>query len=120
MKELLAEILDAHGGMKCWNEYYKVEATIVSGGDLFQLKGIPQDPARRRMSDMHTPWDPLHRAYFNGEALWTYLTTPFLLAMGGVKVEETEPWREGGETRRVVRAYFPLRGHRSKSRSLLC
>jgi hypothetical protein len=26
------------------------------------------------------PWDPLHRAYFNGEALWTYLTTPFLLA----------------------------------------
>ena len=25
---------------------------------------------------MSTPWDPLHRAYFNGEALWTYLTTP--------------------------------------------
>jgi hypothetical protein len=21
---------------------------------------------------MNTPWDPLHRAYFNGEALWTY------------------------------------------------
>src|SRR4029453_14904077 len=21
-----------------------------------------------------TPWDPLHRAYFNGYALWTYLT----------------------------------------------
>jgi hypothetical protein len=20
---------------------------------------------------MHTPWDPLHRAYFNGEAVWT-------------------------------------------------
>src|SRR5215469_901707 len=30
---------------------------------------------------MNTPWDPLHRACFNGEALWTYLTTPFLLAM---------------------------------------
>lgn len=29
---------------------------------------------------MNTPWDELHRAYFNGEALWTYLTTPFLLA----------------------------------------
>jgi len=24
---------------------------------------------------MSTPCDPLHRAYFNGEALWTYLTT---------------------------------------------
>jgi hypothetical protein len=51
--------------------------------------------------------DALHRAYFNGEALWTYLTTPFLLAMGGVRVEETEPWQERSETWRVLRAYFP-------------
>jgi hypothetical protein len=28
---------------------------------------------------MNTPWDALHRAYFNGEALWTYPTTPFFL-----------------------------------------
>lgn len=56
---------------------------------------------------MSTPWDPLQRAYFNGEAMWTYLTTPFLLAMKGVQVEETEPWREGTETWRVLRAYFP-------------
>src|ERR1700757_2275176 len=55
----------------------------------------------------HTHWDPLHRAYFNGEALWTYLTTPFLLAMDGVRIEETEPWREGSETWRVLRAHFP-------------
>ena len=158
MSQLLAEILDAHGGMNRWNEFQKVEATIVSGGGLFQLKGIPQDSAPRRMSvwlheerssvfpfgapdqrtmftpervtiekldgtvvaqryapkdsfaghQMNTPWDPLHRAYFNGEALWTYLTTPFLLSMDGVRVEETEPWREGGETWRVLRAYFPV------------
>lgn len=56
---------------------------------------------------MQTPWDPLHRAYFNGEALWTYLTTPFLLAMPGVRVEELEPWSEGRETWRVLRAQFP-------------
>jgi len=56
---------------------------------------------------MHTPWDPLQRAYFNGEALWTYLTTPFLLAIDGVRVEETEPWHEEGETWRVLRACFP-------------
>ena len=56
---------------------------------------------------MHTPWDPLQRAYFNGEAVWTYLTTPFLLAMDGVRVEETETWREGAETWSVLRAYFP-------------
>ena len=44
----------------------------------------------------------LHRAYFNGEALWTYLTTQFLLAMDGVRVEETEQWREGAETWHVL------------------
>jgi hypothetical protein len=56
---------------------------------------------------MSTPWDALHRAYFNGEALWTYLTTPFLLAVEGVVVEETEPWSEGDETWRVLRAHLP-------------
>jgi hypothetical protein len=157
MNELLARILDAHGGMDRWNRYEKVEATIVSGGGLFPLKGISQDPSPRRMTvwlqeerssvfpygapdqrtmftpnriaiekldgtlvaerqaprdlfaghQMSTPWDAFHRAYFNGYALWTYLTTPFLLAMDGVRVEETEAWREGTEMWRVLRAYFP-------------
>jgi hypothetical protein len=56
---------------------------------------------------MSTPWDPLHQAYFSGEAFWTYFTVPFLLAADGVRVEETEPWREGSETWRVLRARFP-------------
>ena len=56
---------------------------------------------------MSTPWDALHRAYFNGEALWTYLTTPFLLATHAVRVEETESWRDGSDVWRVLRAYFP-------------
>ena len=43
MNGLLARILDAHGGMDRWNGYNKVEATIVSGGGLFALKGEPQD-----------------------------------------------------------------------------
>src|SRR6202521_1436948 len=157
MNELLARILDAHGGMDRWNRYEKVEATIASGGGFFPLKGVAQDPSPRRMTvwlqeerssvlpygapdqrtmftperiaiekldgtlvaerpvprdsfaghQMSTPWDRLHRAYFNGEALWTYLTTPFLLAMDGVRVQETEAWREGSETWRVLRRLFP-------------
>ena len=157
MNGLLAEIIEAHGGAERWRQYTRVDATIVSGGGLFPLKGVPQDPSPRRMTawlheerssvtpygapdqrtmftpdriaiekldgalvkerraprdsfaghHMHTPWDPLHRAYFNGYALWTYLTTPFLLAMDGVRIEETEPWREGNQTWRVLRAYFP-------------
>ena len=56
---------------------------------------------------MTSPWDALDRAYFNGYALWTYLTTPFLLTTAGVEVTEIEPWREDGETWRVLRARFP-------------
>jgi hypothetical protein len=50
MNELLARILDVHGGTDRWNRYAKVEATIVSGGGLFPLKGVPQDPNPRRMT----------------------------------------------------------------------
>jgi len=157
MDELLQRVLDAHGGLDPWNAYEKVEATIVSGGGLFPLKGVPQDSNPRRMSvwlheerssvlpfgapdqrtmftperiavekvdgtlvaerfaardsfaghQMNTPWDPLYRAYFNGYAMWTYLTTPFLLAMEGVRVKEIESWREGAETWRVLRVWFP-------------
>ncbi|MFJ3233936.1 hypothetical protein [Streptomyces sp. NPDC086787] len=57
--------------------------------------------------DLNTPWDPLDRAYFNGYALWTYLTTPFLLVMPGVAVTGIQPWREGGELWPGLRATFP-------------
>lgn len=157
MNDLLSRILDAHGGMARWKSFEKVQATIVSGGGFFPLKGLVQDPSPREMTvwlheerasimpygaadqrtaftasriaiekldgtlvaerlaprdsfaghQINTPWDALHRAYFNGYALWTYLTTPFLLAMDGVRVDEIEPWREGGETWRVLRATFP-------------
>ena len=91
MNELLAKILDAHGGMDRWNGYQKVGATIVTGGGFFALKGVLQD---------HKPSPHDRLVARGGEALWTYLTTPFLL-------EETESWREGEETWRVLRAYFP-------------
>jgi hypothetical protein len=57
--------------------------------------------------DKQTPWDPLHLAYFDGYALWTYLSTPFLLTMECVEISEVDPWNEGGETWRVLRACFP-------------
>lgn len=54
-----------------------------------------------------TPWDPLHRAYFNGYALWSYLTMPFLFCLPGVLAEEIEPWQEGDERWRRLRVLFP-------------
>jgi hypothetical protein len=57
--------------------------------------------------DFATPWDPLQRAYFNGYALWTYLTTPFLLAMDEVAVREIAPVDDHGETWNGLQAEFP-------------
>ncbi|WP_119271195.1 hypothetical protein [Taklimakanibacter deserti] len=156
MNELLSDIVRAHGGFSRWRALNRVEATIVTGGGLWALKGLAQDPDPRRMTvdlhqqraslkpfgdpdwhtefapdriairrgdgsivaerenpraaftghDVRTAWDPLHRAYFNGYALWLYLTTPFLLAREGVRVYEIEPWIEHGETWSVLRAEF--------------
>jgi hypothetical protein len=156
MTPLLADAIEAHGGLDRWKSRHTLSTTIVSGGDLWDLKGVGQDRSSRTMRvelhrqwasvapfgrdrhtdftpnriavlaadgsvvaerntprdsfarhDLRTSWDPLHRAYFNGYALWTYLTTPFLLAMDGFKVEEIEPWREGAQTWRGLRATFP-------------
>jgi hypothetical protein len=74
-------------------------------GTLVAERRAPRDSFAGHQ--MHTPWDPLQRAYFNGEALWTYLMTPFLFAMDGVRTEEVDPWSEGEETWRVLRVYFP-------------
>jgi len=40
MNQLLANVLDAHGGLNRWNNYQKVEAAIVTGGGFFALKGM--------------------------------------------------------------------------------
>jgi hypothetical protein len=157
MIPLLADAIEAHGGLSRWNSHRKLTATIVTGGELWALKGVVQDQSPRTMRvdlhrewasvepfgkagqrtdftpdriaieaedgrviaerrnprasfarhDMRTEWDPLHRAYFNGYALWTYLTTPFLLGMDGFDVREIEPWQEGAEAWRGMRATFP-------------
>jgi hypothetical protein len=157
MIALLADAIEAHGGLERWNAHCSLTATIVTGGEFWALKGVDQDQSPRTMRvdlhrewssvepfgkpgqrtdftperiaieteggnvvaerknpraaftrhDMRTNWDPLHRAYFNGYALWTYLTTPFLLATVGFEVREIEAWREGGEIWRGLRATFP-------------
>ena len=66
---------------------------------------------------MRTSWDPLHRAYFNGYALWTYLTTPFLLAMDGFEVSEIEPWREGAEVWRGSKSHLPCGDRKPQHRA---
>ena len=46
---LLAEVLDAHGGLDAWRTFTKVRATVVSGGFLWSMKGLDIDDAPRTM-----------------------------------------------------------------------
>ena len=48
--ELLQKVLQAHGGLDRWNGFETVHATIVTGGQLFGMKGTPQDSTPRRMT----------------------------------------------------------------------
>ena len=50
MTPLLKEVLDAHGGLTQWKRFTKISATIRSRGDLWEMKGVPQDPSPRQMS----------------------------------------------------------------------
>jgi hypothetical protein len=157
MTGLLDTVLAAHGGLDRWRAFSTIEATIVSGGKLWHIKGQTQDPAPRRMTvalhrewasvqpfgapdqkidftpqriaiekldgrvvaerlnpresfaghGLTTQWDPLQRAYFNGYALWTYLTTPFLMTLPGFTVTEIDPIEDQGERWFGLQAHFP-------------
>jgi hypothetical protein len=56
---------------------------------------------------LQTPWDDMHLAYFIGEALWTYLNTPFLYTWPGFVTEEIAPIEVDGETWRRLQVTFP-------------
>jgi hypothetical protein len=46
----MGALLERHGGLPTWNRFDKVEATIISGGGFFPLKGFPTDTIPRRLS----------------------------------------------------------------------
>lgn len=56
---------------------------------------------------LDTPWDDIHVAYFSGEALWTYLNTPFLYVRDDFATEEIAPVEADGETWRRLKVTFP-------------
>ena len=94
-------------GKPDWRVVFKPDrvAIVSNGGAIVEERPNPRASFAGHV--MNTPWDLLQRAYFSGYARWTYLTTPFLMAMPGFEVEEIAPWREGDEVWRGLRATFP-------------
>lgn len=56
-------------------------------------------------------WDGLDMLYFSGQALWTYVSLPFVLRRPGYETEEVGPWGEGGERWSRLRVRFPAGVH---------
>jgi hypothetical protein len=86
-------------------------AVETTEGQLVEERANPR--ASFAGHTLWTPWDLMQVAYFNGYARWTYLTTPFFMAMPGFQVAEIEPWSEGAETWRGLRVRYPegIAGH---------
>jgi hypothetical protein len=99
-------VIDAYGSPD-WRMTFRPEHVVIetSSGDLVEERSNPR--AAFDGHTLNTPWDRLHRAYFNGYARWTYLTTPYLLTMPGFEVQEITPWEEGTERWSGLRASFP-------------
>lgn len=157
LNPLLADALEAHGGLQRWRNYTGLSSTIVSGGLLWGLKGIDMQPIPRTATtefvrqktsvtpfgnpdwtmtwvpervviadsfnqiiaerdnpratfvghEYATPWDPLHLAYFNGYAMWSYHALPFVAALPGYQVTERAPVVQDGKTLRCLSVRFP-------------
>jgi hypothetical protein len=156
MNDLLQMAVDAHGGLKRWNEISKITVAasmtgaiwfVKSQGDYLkdvvmtidttkeklvtdfpgQDKRFTFEPNRVVMTKRdgtillervdpeesfkgqlrETPWDDLHVAYFQGEALWTYLNTPFLYTQKGFETQEIASIVVDGETWRRLKITFP-------------
>ncbi len=74
-------------------------------GALVQARDNPEKSFEGQQRE--TPWDEIHVAYFVGEALWTYLNTPFLYTHDGFITEEIASIQVGGETWRRLQVTFP-------------
>ena len=157
MNDLLEFAVNAHGGMKRWDEFTELQAPLSIGGAIWHLKqqpGLLDDklfsikthieqltitpfsapdlesvfvPGRLSLQTLtgsvvesldhpeasyagqtiESPWNKFHVAYFASEALWTYLTSPFLYTYPGFETEEIEPWYENDEKWRRLKITFP-------------
>lgn len=56
-------------------------------------------------------WDRLDILYFATYAMWTYVSTPFVLAREDYLLSELDPWVENGEHWRRLAVTFPAHVH---------
>ena len=76
-----------------------------SDGTILESSDDPEKSFEGQTAD--SPWSAIHVAYFSGEALWTYLNTPFLCIQPRFAKEEIDSIEVEGETWRRLKVIFP-------------
>jgi hypothetical protein len=76
-----------------------------ANGDQIAARDHPEKAFAGQVQE--TPWDDMHVVYFVGEALWTYLNTPFLYTYEGFQTEEISSIEVDGEIWRRLKVTFP-------------
>jgi hypothetical protein len=81
----------------------------TDGGELVQARAN----ARAAFADLRHKlwWDRLDILYFATYAIWTYVSTPFVLARPDYDVRALDPWEEDGERWQRFAVRFPEHVH---------
>src|ERR1700691_2403253 len=77
----------------------------TANGTLIEARDDPEKSFEGQQRE--TPWDEIHVDYFVGEALSTYLNTPFLYTHEGFVTQEILSIQVEGETWRRLKVTFP-------------
>jgi hypothetical protein len=86
---------------------FEPDRVVIERSDGTPVEARDNPEASFTGQQLDTPWDDIHVAYFSGEALWTYLNTPFLYARDDFATEEIAPIQADGETWRRLKVTFP-------------
>jgi len=77
----------------------------TTDGTPIEARDNPEESFQGQQRE--TPWNDVHVIYFVGDALWTYLNTPFLYTHEGFTTEEIASIQVEGETWRRLKVTFP-------------
>jgi hypothetical protein len=88
---------------------YRPDWTALEQPDgcrLNERRATPEELTRQLQS---ATWDYLHLAHYCGGLIWSYLTTPFVLAEPDVECEELESMKVHGQRWRRLKVLYPAR-----------
>jgi len=88
---------------------YRPDWTALERPDgcrLHEHRATPEELTRQLQS---ATWDHVHLAHYCGGLIWSYLTTPFVLAEPDFECEELESMKVHGQRWRRLKVLYPAR-----------